>query len=1155
MQLGITLGLPTMLTTSGLAPLNLTAPSVGDAPIGEPVSVDLGLWAPGTDLTADLLRDGAVIQTGLTGGDIVFTPADDNAVMAIRVTGTAADGGRTQAVVSAPVTARYAPPATVQAQIPQTPEIYDEDTGPQTLDLGPAFAGEALHFTVAGLNAATINATTGVLTTGTDVPISSGQVTVTAQNSGGSAAVTVDIIVEDDGDTMLTPTTMQTSVTDPITGHVYSFVAADGVTPEAREVGQYQDGTWFVLGGAGDEVRIGSILPVSTSVSTAAYTRPDNCDDVAETGAQTRWMHGAMVNPWQGVGPGATAPMGFDSYYGAGQPANSIKYRHDQNVDPGKTGAALILEEGSVVKGESFTEEGGHTAHEADKTRLLQFSCLTVAPEIPREGSFRPPIRGLDKRSYWALADLDIASHRQIIPGFRPFEGSELGLATGRIKPIQQTFAPFQEQARRWNPGARGGGCDIYGDDWYNQFAKCFATFDGDYADAEVAEIIKATVQVGVDIYGLLTDGGHYMPWQAHHAGRKGIAFMAGLLLNDQNILDQCDYNQHPEHFGVDDAYCGYVTQDMIGVQPRFYKRLWQVKFEQEHLGLAEWSESFANPDTTVANSQQVSDPQIWSRDYNVLSFDNGAMWQCLWGMKHDPTAQYYNPAYFDFADRYLQVRFGDQLDGLYDVSGNAASVGGIVTGNWFSINPLTSVVQGFKTLRDSINRPNYVTSLIPEALPKPRVTHDGSSGHLDVDFNANNLQLPQAKDVAITGYDLRWLAYAGTAETATSEADPNWIGNFDWRVIEDVTLPYELSDIPRGLKVKVQLRMNNANGPGQWLDSRKLESYDGNNNFVALHRDGWRGETNFDVPDIAAFNQAPVNFNAPSVLGSVVITGGVVTGDEGIWAENPATISTEWQWQVSDDGLTGWTDISGATASTFTTTAAQEGKHIRPGVRKTNSVGASPYVYAHTGLPVAQPTAVALKAGVAAAGDFDPGVGALGGKRLLVMMGIFANNPIIEGGTIGAYSFSSAETLATGANSGTGGANRIRQVAYIVDVPSGETSQEISFADTSDAISVAVYELTTDMQLAAIDDSVSSGATLTVNTVSGGAAFWMARGGTISFVSSTALVEHGDSPGEDDRWAFAHALGVGSGSVSVTHDREFDSNTRATLISLAPTS
>ena len=184
------IGLPLSLGAGqghGSEPLNLSAPSLGNAPINQPVSVDLGTWQADVTLEAELLRDGQVVQSNLDGTDITFTAADDNRAMMLRVTGTTIGGATFQVAYSNTVTATYAAPVLVPANVPPGPEIYDVDTGPQIMDVSSAFSGDDLTFVTTGLSAATIDPATGVLSINTGNPISSGAVVVKAQNSGGEA--------------------------------------------------------------------------------------------------------------------------------------------------------------------------------------------------------------------------------------------------------------------------------------------------------------------------------------------------------------------------------------------------------------------------------------------------------------------------------------------------------------------------------------------------------------------------------------------------------------------------------------------------------------------------------------------------------------------------------------------------------------------------------------------------------------------------------------------------------------------------------------------------------------------------------------------------------------------------------------------------------
>ena len=86
-----------------------------------------------------------------------------------------------------------------------------------------------------------------------------------------------------------------------------------------------------------------------------------------------------------------------------------------------------------------------------------------------------------------------------------------------------------------------------------------------------------------------------------------------------------------------------------------------------------------------------------------------------------------------------------------------------------------------------------------------------------------------------------------------------------------------------------------------------------------------------------------PVNSAVPTISGTEQV-GEDLTTTNGTWS--PAASSYTYQWQVSNDGSTGWTNISGATASTFTLTASEESKYVRSGVAGVNAAGTGTMVY-----------------------------------------------------------------------------------------------------------------------------------------------------------------------------------------------------------------
>lgn len=87
-----------------------------------------------------------------------------------------------------------------------------------------------------------------------------------------------------------------------------------------------------------------------------------------------------------------------------------------------------------------------------------------------------------------------------------------------------------------------------------------------------------------------------------------------------------------------------------------------------------------------------------------------------------------------------------------------------------------------------------------------------------------------------------------------------------------------------------------------------------------------------------------PVNTAVPSIFGIQTVAQ-TLGGGNGTW-DQPVT-SFAYKWQTSADGSTGWTDISGATSSTYVPVTGDIGKFLRHGVLASNSFGAAVAGYA----------------------------------------------------------------------------------------------------------------------------------------------------------------------------------------------------------------
>lgn len=129
-------------------------------------------------------------------------------------------------------------------------------------------------------------------------------------------------------------------------------------------------------------------------------------------------------------------------------------------------------------------------------------------------------------------------------------------------------------------------------------------------------------------------------------------------------------------------------------------------------------------------------------------------------------------------------------------------------------------------------------------------------------------------------------------------------------------------------------------------------------------------------VPPVAIATAKPVNTLAPSVSG-IQTQGQVLTSSTGGW-DQPVT-SYAYKWQSSPDGST-WTDISGATSSTYTPASGDVGKFLRSGVLATNSFGSAVAGYAFSAATGAIAAVLSISgspattAAVGSAYSFTPG-------------------------------------------------------------------------------------------------------------------------------------------------------------------------------------
>ena len=82
----------------------------------------------------------------------------------------------------------------------------------------------------------------------------------------------------------------------------------------------------------------------------------------------------------------------------------------------------------------------------------------------------------------------------------------------------------------------------------------------------------------------------------------------------------------------------------------------------------------------------------------------------------------------------------------------------------------------------------------------------------------------------------------------------------------------------------------------------------------------------------------SPYNTSSPTISGTVQV-GATQTVTNGTWSNTPTSYT--YQWQSSSDGIA-WSNISGATSSTYAPTFALANTRIRVSITATNAIGSS---------------------------------------------------------------------------------------------------------------------------------------------------------------------------------------------------------------------
>lgn len=300
------------------------------------------------------------------------------------------------------------------------------------------------------------------------------------------------------------------------------------------------------------------------------------------------------------------------------------------------------------------------------RPQLKRAAVLTVLPSAAPEGSFRPPYCGTEKTIKFNKSMLNYSLLKRLPP---------VG-ETPALETVADYFAaPWLDHFAGWRNDYTHPSLNMphYGREIHGQIGIGALMLHLNFEPSQKERLLCGFVQVGIDFYGIVVDGGITNWWNdgGVAGGRKWPILFAGLMLNDSEMKSigqkSGDYlytngygpgNCPPDyiHFGEDDQTF-YVAQLDVDIthspkwapDPRIAD---QVPYSVEDIGLPEWGiKHSSHPEQSnkayAANYRVVAGPPFHTTALAALLTEGGKE---LWN----------HNAYFDYTDRYMAFTAAD---------------------------------------------------------------------------------------------------------------------------------------------------------------------------------------------------------------------------------------------------------------------------------------------------------------------------------------------------------------------------------------------------------------------------------------------------------------------------------------------------------------
>ncbi|MBL8749633.1 MAG: hypothetical protein JNK78_10775 [Planctomycetes bacterium] len=365
------------------------------------------------------------------------------------------------------------------------------------------------------------------------------------------------------------------------------------------ECGQFVTGDWWVAG----PCEIVAIEPASTTVGG-------------------RTTNGSAINP-----DPRSPQQSYDSaMFG---PDGAGLFDPGRNVARDVSRArSLRLEPGSSLVSTISAPQAGQLP------QLETCAVLTCLPTTPPENAFRPPYCGRDKQCRWLAANLDL--------------GKLARLAPPQGAPAPADLLPRFERTWLDHVGGWTGrflhpreNMPDYGRDIADLVGTAALVLQLDHPDEEKRPLAIALAQIGIDLAGIVQNGGRFVADGGSGSGRKFPVLFAATVLRDRNLLALV---RDQKLAFAEDAQTFHVEQTSPGVWNRGHG-----DYGPDDAGLAEWGNQHAD-DPAFDKKSWTADP--FRRCCTANAWHGFVLATRIMGLRED----WGHPALFDYVDRYMQT-------------------------------------------------------------------------------------------------------------------------------------------------------------------------------------------------------------------------------------------------------------------------------------------------------------------------------------------------------------------------------------------------------------------------------------------------------------------------------------------------------------------